>query len=265
MSAIALASTATGGVLVLRNFEACSRWLGMGLLGFGLWNLVTPAWADQNIIAKDNMQVDCMLSQSDLTRISLKDDKFASVSKISTGNPADELTIINEPRRGDIYLSVPAGFKRPLVSFFTTTERGYVYKFQCRIGGPSAEQVFITNQALEQVATADAVPAAALGPRESSAALVSAMHNQQALSGYEVRQDNLEPVKVGSLQVRMIAEYRGLDLNGKQLLVENRGKTDVSIDENTFRLTSLVALSPLKPVLKPGESTTVYLVLGTGG
>src|SRR3546814_6635154 len=86
-------------------------------------------------MASDSSQIDCTASARDLTRISLVEDEFASVSKISTGNPADDFSVVNEPVRGDIYLSVPDGFARPALSFFATSKRGYVYKFVCRIDG----------------------------------------------------------------------------------------------------------------------------------
>src|SRR3546814_8613399 len=69
---------------------------------------------------------------SDVCSSDLVEDEFASVSKISTGNPADDFSVVNEPVRGDIYLSVPDGFARPALSFFATSKRGYVYKFVCR-------------------------------------------------------------------------------------------------------------------------------------
>src|SRR3546814_8126714 len=34
---------------------------------------------------------------SDIARISLVEDEFASVSKISTGHPADDFSVVNEP------------------------------------------------------------------------------------------------------------------------------------------------------------------------
>src|SRR3546814_12110852 len=92
--------------------------------------------------------VDCQASAKDLTRISLVEDEFASVSKISTGNPIDDFSVVNEPVRGDIYLSVPDGFVRSALSFFATSKRGYVYKFVCRIGGDQAAQVFVSNPAI---------------------------------------------------------------------------------------------------------------------
>ncbi|RYG55585.1 MAG: ABC transporter permease subunit, partial [Alphaproteobacteria bacterium] len=42
------------------------------------------------------------------------------------------------------------------LSFFGTSKRGYVYKFQCRISGDQAVQVFVSNPA---IAKADAVEA----------------------------------------------------------------------------------------------------------
>src|SRR3546814_15516616 len=86
---------------------------------------------------------------SDL-RISLVEDEFASVSKISTGNPQDDFSVVNEPVRGDIYLSVPEGFARPALSFFATSKRGYVYKIVCRIPGEKAVQPFNPTPAISK-------------------------------------------------------------------------------------------------------------------
>jgi hypothetical protein len=102
--------------------------------------------ADQSIPAADNGTVACTASAKDLTRISLAGDQFASVSKISTGNPAEDFKIVNEPVRGDIYISVPDGFTKPNLSFFGTTRKGFVYKFLCQVRGNDAEQVFVTIQ-----------------------------------------------------------------------------------------------------------------------
>ncbi|MGT2516613.1 TraK domain-containing protein [Sphingomonas panni] len=88
--------------------------------------------------------------RQDLTRISLVQDEFASVSKINTGNPNDDFSVVNEPVRGDIYLSVPDGYARTMLSFFATSKRGYVYKFACRITGNEAAQVFLSNPAIER-------------------------------------------------------------------------------------------------------------------
>lgn len=126
MSVYALGSAVTGAVFLSRTYCHASRFIGASLVGLAVLLMADPAWADQTIMASDSSQVDCTASAKDLTRISLVEDEFASVSKISTGNPQDDFSVVNEPVRGDIYLSVPDGFGRPALSFFATSKRGYV-------------------------------------------------------------------------------------------------------------------------------------------
>src|SRR3546814_8356058 len=60
-----------------------SRCMGAGLVAIAVLLVAQPARADQTIMASDSAQVDCQASAKDLTRISLVEDEFASVSKIS--------------------------------------------------------------------------------------------------------------------------------------------------------------------------------------
>src|SRR3546814_7666077 len=96
-------------------------------------------------MVEDNSRVACVASEKDLTRISLIGDEFASVSKVQPTNPLDDFSVVNEPTRGDIYLSVPEGFRPKILSFFGTTKKGYVYKFGCRIEAIEAQQIFVSN------------------------------------------------------------------------------------------------------------------------
>ena len=148
-----------GSVLAVPTRCHAQRWAGIGLLGAVLLALPRPALADQSLLVADNGLVQCEASLRDLTRISLKDDQFASVSKIATGIASEDFTVVNEPVRGDIYLSVPDGFTKRTISFFGTTRRGYVYKFACTLAGDEARQVFIANADIEHpAAAAEAVP-----------------------------------------------------------------------------------------------------------
>lgn len=143
MPVYAIGSAALGTAFLSRVTCHASRFIGASLVALAVFLIAEPAFADQTIMASDSAQVDCTASAKDLTRISLVEDEFASVSKISTGNPQDDFSVVNEPVRGDIYLSVPDGFGRPALSFFATSKRGYVYKFVCRISGDQAAQVFV--------------------------------------------------------------------------------------------------------------------------
>lgn len=268
MSVYVIGTAATGAVFLSRYYCMFSRMIGVALLAVCFMVVASPAWADQTVMAADGSQVDCAASAKDLTRISLVEDEFASVSKISTGNPQDDFSVVNEPVRGDIYLSVPEGFTRPALSFFATSKRGYVYKIVCRIAGEQAVQLFISNPAIAK-AKADengAPQVAAIAPsaQEAAVELVQAMYSNSIADGYEMRQRTLRPVYVGNLKVQMIAEYRGSDLTGRVLRIENRGPEAISLTEATVAPTSALAVSIAEPNLKPGKVTTAYLVSQNG-
>ena len=265
----AFGSAALGTALSSRTFCLISRIIGAALIAVAVFVFAAPAFAagDQTLMAADGAQVSCNASAKDLTRISLVGDEFAGVSKINTGNPSDDFSVVNEPVRGDIYLSVPEGFGRQVLSFFGTSKRGYVYKFQCRISGDQAVQVFVSNPA---IAKADAVEAgqtkvaATTSPEDAAVSLVQAMYANKSVDGYEMRQRSLKPVYVGNLKVQMIAEYRGEALTGRVLRIENKGTAETTLTEASVAPTSSLAVSIAEPKLAPGRVTTAYLVSRNG-
>lgn len=264
MSAYAIGSAA-GGIAFLSRLQCfASRVIGLLLLGLAMLLFSAPAFADQNIVAADSAQVDCQASAKDLTRISLVEDEFASVSKISTGNPSEDFSVVNEPVRGDIYLSVPDGFQKGGLSFFGTSKRGYVYKFLCRITGDQATQIFVTNPAIAREKAEESAPQVKIGPQDAAVELMQAMAANSTAPGYEMRQRSLRPVYVGSLRVQMIAEYRGADLTGKILRIENKGAAPIELNEATVAPTNTLAVSIAEPRLGPGKITTAYLVSHNG-
>ena len=62
----------------------------------------------------------------------------------------------------------------------------------------------------------------------------------------------------------MIAEYRGSELTGRVLRIENRGGEAVTLTESTVAPSSALAVSIAEPKLEPGKVTTAYLVSQTG-
>lgn len=242
------------------------RWLRLpasGLLGLAAIFYAAPAMADQNILVADNGVVECLASSKDLTRISLKQDKFASVSKVAMPSEQQDFSIVNEPTRGDIYISVPEGFPRSSLSFFGTTQKGFVYKFQCRIESGDAEQIFIGNVDLERSLT-NGGGSAVQSPKNKSIALVQAMVEQEIIPGYEIRQRDLAPVKVGGMRVQMISEYRGIDLQGRMLRIKNISKKPINLDDARIASSKAVAVSVANPALQPGQTTTAYIVTPMG-
>ena len=255
---------ACGTILASRPFDLGGRYVGAGLMALSLLALATPAFADQTVMASDNARIDCLASSRDLTRISLVGDEIASVSKLQTGNPNEDFSVVNEPVRGDIYVSVPEGFAPKILSFFATSKKGYVYKFACRLTGAEAQQVFVANPAIAGDRPDETRVAAAADPQEQAVKLVQAMYNSSIPDGYRMRQPVLNAVHVGALKVQMIAEYRGLTLIGKILRIENIGKTATTISEKIVAPSNAVAITIAEPNLAAGAATTAYIVLPAG-
>jgi conjugal transfer pilus assembly protein TraK len=257
-------AAACGTVLASRVHHYATRALGAGLIAAALFALPSPALADQTLMVSDNSRVDCIASSRDLTRISLVGDEIASVSKLQTGNPSEDFSVVNEPVRGDIYVSVPEGFTPKVLSFFATSKKGYVYKFACRLSGQEAEQVFVANPAIAGDKPGETRIAATADPQEAAVKLVQAMYTSSIPDGYRMRQPVLNPVRVGELKVQMIAEYRGPALTGKVIRIENKGRVPVAITEKVVAPTNATAVSIADANLAPGAATTAYIVLPAG-
>ena len=223
----------------------------------------TAVAADQFRMAADNARIDCQASKKELTRISLVGDQFASVSKVSTGVPYNDFSVVNEPVRGDIYLSVPDAYAAHSINFFATSKKGYVYKFVCEVAPVEAQQIFITNPALAQNqarAWEEQTPIETTVVR-----LIRAMATSATIDGYELRQPNNLPVNVAGLSVRLVAEYRGAALVGKALRIENRTNATIVLREADLAPQGTLAVTIAKPELAPGEATSAWLVGQAGG
>ncbi|EJL24267.1 type-F conjugative transfer system secretin TraK [Novosphingobium sp. AP12] len=265
MTDVVAACEIASGVTLLSSIDCfAKRCLGTLLLGAGLMTAV-PALADQSVIATDNGAVDCDASKQDLTRISLKDDQFASVSKVTTGIVTEDFGIVNEPTRGDIYISVPEGYTRSTISFFGTTQKGFVYKFVCKVSGIEAKQVFVTNADMAKPAKPQAVAFKSNLPLDQQAVtLVRAMFEQKPLEGFEIRDQPRTPVNVGNLKVQLVSEYDGLSMAGKVLRIENTGKEPVVVSDDTIASQGAIAISISNASLQPGQATGAYVIVPAG-
>jgi conjugal transfer pilus assembly protein TraK len=224
--------------------------------------LASPAFADQFKQAADGSAIDCAVSARELTRFALIDDQFASVSKISTGTPYNDFAVTNEPLRGDIYISVPETYAARSISFFATTKKGYVYKVGCRVEAIDAAQIFITNPAITSSDAArweDETPIATTAVR-----LIQAMANDRTVEGFSVRQSSALPVRVGDLELQLIASYRGASLAGKVMRVTNRGSKVLTLAEHDFAPRDTIAVAIASPSLEPAASTTAFVVGANG-
>ena len=259
--ALCVVGVGTGSLLMSR-FDWGTKTLGGLMFAVSVFALSSPAMADQTLMASDNARIDCIASSRDLTRISLVGDEIASVSKLQTGNASEDFNVVNEPVRGDIYVSVPDGFSPKTLSFFATSKKGYVYKFACRLEGAEAQQVFVANPAIASDKPGDMQLAfASATPEDQAVKLVQAMYSSAIPDGYRMRQPVRTPVRVGDLKVQEIAEYRGASLTGQVLRIENKGTRAATLGDSLIAPSNAVAVTVAEQTLAPGAITTAYIVL----
>ncbi|MBT0671583.1 type-F conjugative transfer system secretin TraK [Novosphingobium profundi] len=260
-AALAIAS----GASLLSSIDCLvKRLAGAALVCAGLM-AATPALADQTVVATDNGSISCDASKDDLTRISLKDDQFASVSKVSSGVASEDFSVVHEPTRGDIYLSVPHEYSKATVSFFGTTQKGFVYKFVCQVSGSEAKQIFVANAEMAKPKEAAQLQRQSGVPLDKRAvSLVQAMFEQKPVAGFEIRDRPRTPVNVGSLKVQLVSEYDGPELSGRVLRIENTSSKPVVISEDLIASSGAIAVSISNPSLEPGQATGAYVVVPGG-
>jgi len=243
---------------VLRRHDLVLRWMGHGLIGAAAFLAARPALADQYKMAADNARVDCTVSRHELTRISLVGDQIAAVSKISSGGPYNDFSVVNEPIRGDIYVAVPDSYAPKSISFFATSKKGFVYKFACGIEGVEAQQIFVTNPGLATEKAAEWEGQTSL--QDTALRLIQAMAHEGNVDGYEIRQPANATARVGDLAIRLIAEYRGAALDGKVLRIENKSAAPVLLNEADLAPKDTLAVTISQLSLAPGQATAAYLV-----
>lgn len=256
------AAGVAAGTWLMSRFDWGAKLIGSAVFLASAASVAVPAYADQTLMASDNARIDCLASSRDLTRISLVGDEIASVSKLQTGNASEDFSVVNEPVRGDIYVSVPEGFTPKTLSFFATSKKGYVYKFACRLQDSEAQQVFVANPAIAGDKPEETHALASAETLEDQAVkLVQAMYANAIPDGYRMRQPVRRPVGVGELKVQQIAEYRGAALTGQVLRIENKGPRALSLGDSLIAPSNAVAVTVVEKNLAPGAVTTAYIVL----
>ena len=91
------------------------------------------------------------------------------------------------------------------------------------------------------------------------------MAGQQVVPGYRMERNALVPVTAGTLTVQLLAEYRGVELTGRVIRIENTGKTAVELTEAQVAPQGAVAVAIANPKLEARQVTTAYVVVRKSG
>jgi conjugal transfer pilus assembly protein TraK len=136
--------------------------------------------------------------------------------------PAEDFKIVNEPVRGDIYISVPDGFTKPTSRSSARPARASSTSSCARCAGTTPSRCSSANTAIKPKRARDWEVRSS--PEDTAVRLAQAMYRSETIEGFEIRQSVLEPVMVGKLEVQQVGEYRGADLKGLILKVRNTGR-----------------------------------------
>lgn len=230
------------------------------IFGLALLLGATAANADQPISVKDGGEVGCVLSLRGITRIAPINDAFVSDIRRSASDPSIDLSVANEPNRGDLYVSLPDGYMsgQP-VSFFTITRKSMVYKFKCVVSDVESQQIFLRNPDLDALAASERPQST--DPWDKSVGLIQAMAEGRPADGFTVDANPARPVQVGKVRVQVMSVYTGVDRVGKKIAIKNMGSSVVKLDDNELRPTGTIAAEIQQKELKPQEETYQYIIL----
>lgn len=231
------------------------------LMTAAAWLLFTlsPALAEQVVVASGDGTVRGYASLKEITRISLSGDRIVGLKR-----QAGTFDYQNDNTSGDLFISYLPGTVPAPLNFFIVSERGYTYKVVLDPRDVPAETIFIRNPDL--ALNAEASEWERESPfQETVVRLIKAMANGEMVRGYSARAlakgfsfaDGLELVQTG--------EYQGNQLRGEIYTVRNASAVTTTLSEHQFRRQGVVAVHLAKSVLAPGETSLVHVVAAVGG
>jgi len=105
----------------------------------------------------------------------------------------------------------------------------------------------------------------AAGPDEAAIRLIEAMAGDAVLPGFTARAELGLPRKTGGIEVQLVAEYSGAELVGQRLVLRNLGKEPLDLAADREGPAGTIAFAYGRDALRPGETTSAFLVFRKGG
>ena len=232
------------------------------IIGFAL-ALTVSAKADQFLTVSDNSTLEGYVSAREITRLSLVGDRIVSIQKADSDEFGDDFNVAHDAVTGDIYITLPAVYEQPRLSFFITSKKGFSYRAHLAIRDTPATTIFVTNPGVGS----EAAEAWELQTpfRATVVRLIRAMWTGSTIDGYDVRHSVDVERSAGPLKYRLVASYDGALLAGRVLKVVNTSQESIDLSEDAFFSPAVIAISVRSDRLAPRESALVYVVARKGG
>ncbi len=249
----------------------------------------TPAYALQVVEASDGVSVDAVLSLKEPTRIRVDGapitNVFGSIYSTNCGaaitsaapaqpgampaptagavNPAGEVVLECDVDKGEIYVRPVGGPGKP-VNLFVSTQQA-TYTLLLRRSDTPADTIVIRDKSPRstRIDPASASPTART-PQHVRAlkAMLVAMAADRAPTDIRVDEVN-RPIQLWQeAKFSLVRQYEGRGLIGERYVLTNVSNLDMVLAEQEFdrERGNVLAISIENHNLRPGESTTVYVI-----
>lgn len=249
----------------------------------------TPSHALQLVEASDGVSVEAVLSIKEPTRIRVDGSSITNVfgniystncgSAITnaapaqpgaapmppTGsiNPAGEIVLECDVDKGEIYVRPVGGPSKP-VNLFVSTQHA-TYTLLLRRSDTPADTIVIRDKTvrLSRVEPGGASAAARTSQHvRSLKGMLVAMSSERAPADIRVEEVN-RPIQLWQeAKFALVRQYEGRGLIGERYLLTNVSSQDMVLAEQEFdrERGNVLAISIENHNLRPGESTTVYVI-----
>lgn len=217
--------------------------------------LPATAIATQVKIAPDNAVVVGKISEDEVSRLSLVNDRIKSI-KANKGR----FGFVNDERNGDVYIRTLQGNYGAPLNGFVISEKGYTYKLLLNpVDIPSA-QIFIKNPAITRDETQknDEEPTPY---KQELISLIKSMGHGEVIPEYEIDTVRIsQDISHNDLKLIRRVIYHGQKYDGGIYELSNSGDLPVYLNEQIFLREGVRAIKLDAMEIKPDEKINVYMI-----
>jgi type-F conjugative transfer system secretin TraK len=164
----------------------------------------------------------------------------------------DNLAIDRDEENGHLFVR-PNSSEDKVAQMFVSTESGHTIGLRLNQKDIPAEVIKI--KIAEPIAIVNS-----FSHQEIVIHLISAMHNQLSLNGYQVSREKETMDKIMGLPVKRTAQYLGNQWVGIEYEITNTTKESLELLESDFYSSGTRAISIENKNLMPSDITKVYVV-----
>ena len=254
--------------------------------------LAAPAHALQLVEASDGVSVEAILSIKEPTRIRIENapitDVFGNILSSNCGpspalptnsgttapgaslaiNPGGEIVLECDRDKGEVYIRPVGDSAKPINLFVSSADA--TYTLLLRRADTPADTIVIRDKTPNAFRTTGATQAAAgpsPNPIRAMKALLVAMASDRVPADVQVEEVHRAIQLWTEARFSLVRQYEGRGLIGEKFLLQNVGTEPMVVAEQEFDRDGgeVAGIAIEHHNLRPGESTSVYVIRRGGG